>query len=176
MIRYFCDIWVLHFMYLWWSNFNHCDIAVFPWATLSLPLGGTNFKERLFSQATNFGLEEYHFPHNFLDHLIEPAFVQQHTLTLTPWKVNGLPNSHFHLAKVKWHNIKQKQFIRSGFFSHFFQSKRLSWTENAFNCLNWVLFIQLRTASKGGLISESFSLWLETQKKGAKSLSWAYSL
>ena len=65
-----------------------------------------NFKERLFSQATNFGLEEYHFPHNFLDHLIEPAFVQQHTLTLTPWKVNGLPNSHFNLEKVKWYNIK----------------------------------------------------------------------
>ena len=45
-------------MYLWLGNFNHCDIAVFPLATLSLSWEELpNFKERLFSQATNFGLE-----------------------------------------------------------------------------------------------------------------------
>ena len=29
---------------------------------------------------------------------------------------------------------------------------------------------------KGGLISESFSVWIKSYKKGAKSLSWASSL
>ena len=49
--------------------------------------------------------------------------------------------------------------------------------EQQFHMLLTVLFLSiLFDTAKGGLISESFSLWLKSQKKDAKSISWAFCL
>ena len=60
---------------------------------------------------------------------------------------------------------------------HMHSKKKTIWKKERKNIINWKINRTLYfVLFKGGLISESLSLWLKYPKIGAKSLPWAYSL